>query len=126
MASEYDNNKTEIVRNITAQKAIYKYRIFMYSLNKDIRQQCFRITKEFLDNEYQNNITITTTERERLLNLRNHWQWNDFDNNSTNWWSILSFNHSKSLSLMTVIHMWIDDINTFDAEVFETSTDGLR
>lgn len=52
MASQYDNNKTEIVRNITAQKAIYKYRIFMYSLNKDIRQQCFRITKEFLDNEY--------------------------------------------------------------------------
>lgn len=126
MASQYDNNKIEIIRNITAQKAIYKYRIFMYSLNKDIRQQCFRITKEFLDNEYQNNITITTTERERLLNLRNHWQWNDFDNNSTNWWSILSFNHSKSLSLMTVIHMWIDDINTFDAEVFETSTDGLR
>jgi len=126
MASQYDNNKTEIVRNITAQKAIYKYRIFMYSLNKDIRQQCFRITKGFLDNEYHNNSTITTTERERLLNLGNHWQWNDFDNNSTNWWSALSFNHSKSLSLMTGIHMWIDDINTFDAEVFETSTDGLR
>jgi hypothetical protein len=126
MASQYDNSKAEIVRNITAQKAIYKYRIFMYSLNKDIRQQCFRITKEFLDNEYNNNSTITTTERERLLNLGNHWQWNDFDNNSTNWWSALSFNHSKSLSLMTVIHMWIDDINTFDVEVFETSTDGLR
>jgi hypothetical protein len=49
-----------------------------------------------------------------------------FENESTNWWSALSFNHSKSLSLMTVIHMWIDDINTFDSEVFETSTDGLR
>ena len=67
MASQYDNNKAEIVRNITAQKAIYKYRIFMYSLNKDIRQKCFRITKEFLDNEYDNNSTITTTERERIL-----------------------------------------------------------
>ena len=66
------------------------------------------------------------TERERLLNLGNHWQWAMFENESTNWWSALSFNHSKSLSLMTVIHMWIDDINTFDAEVFETSTDGLR
>jgi len=126
MASQYDSNKTEIIRNITAQKAIYKYRIFMYSLNKDIRQQCFRITKEFLENEYNNTSPITATERERLLPLLNHWQWNDFDNNSTNWWSILSFNHSKSLSLMTVIHMWIDDINTFDAEVFETSTYGLR
>jgi hypothetical protein len=93
MASQYDNNKTEIIRNITAQKAIYKYRIFMYSLNKDIRQQCFRITKEFLDNEYHNNTTITVTERERLLNLGNHWQWAMFENESTNWWSALSFNH---------------------------------
>jgi hypothetical protein len=125
MASQYDNNKTEIIRNITAQKGIYKFKHFLYSLNRDIRQQCFRITKDFLDNE-NNNSTTTATERERLLNLGNHWQWNDFDNNSTNWWSTLSFNHSKSLSLMTVIHLWIDDINTFDAEVFETSTDGLR
>lgn len=126
MASPYDTSRAEIVRQITAQKTIYKYRIFMYSLNKDIRQNAFRITRDFLNNEYDNNSTITVTERERLLNLINHWQWNDFDNNSTNWWSTLSFNHSTSLSLMTVIHMWIDDINTFDAEVFETSTDGLR
>jgi hypothetical protein len=126
MASQYDNNKTEIVRQITAQKAIYKFKQFLYSLNRDIRQNCFRITKEFLDNEYHNNTTITVAERERLLNLGNHWQWSLFDNNSTNWWSTLSFNHSKSLSLMTVINMWIDDINAFDAEAFETSTDGLR
>ncbi len=126
MASQYDINKTDIVGNITAQKTIYKYRTFMYSLNKYIRQHCFKITKEFFDNEYHNNSTITVTERERLLNLQNHWQWSFFDNDSTNWWSVLSFNHSKSLSLMTAIHLWIDDINTFDAEVFETSTDGLR
>jgi hypothetical protein len=125
MASQYDDNKTEIVRNITAQKAIYKYRVFMYSLNKDIRQNCFRITREFLDNE-NNNLTITATEKERLRELLNHWQWTIFDNESTNWWYALSFTHSKSTSLMTVIHMWIDDVNTFDAEVFETSTDGLR
>ena len=126
MASQYDNNKTEIVRNITAQKAIYKFRQFLYSLNRDIRHTCFHITRDFFENECNNNTFITVTERERLLNVMNHWQWNDFDGNSTNWWSALSFNHSRSLSLMTVIHMWIDDINTFDTEVFETSTDGLR
>ena len=113
------------MRNITAQKAIYKFRVFMYSLNKDIRQQCFRITRDFLENE-NNNSTITMTERERLRLLLNHWQWAMFDNDATNWWAALSFNHSTSLSLMTVIHMWIDDINTFDPEVFETCTDGLR
>ena len=113
MASQYETNRTEIVRNITSQKAIYKYRVFMYSLNRDVRQECFRITRDFLDDEI-NNPAITATERERILNLRNHWQWIDFDNN-VNWWSTLT--NYKSLTLMTVINMWVDDI-TFDAEVF--------
>ena len=126
MTSQYDNNKTEIIRNITAQKNIYKFRQFLYSLSKDIRQQCFRITGEFLDNEYQNNTAITATERERLLNLQNHWQWNTFDTTSVLWWSALSFNHAKSVSLMTIIHQWIDDIPSFDSDAFETSTDGVR
>ena len=125
MSTQYEINKTELIRQIIAQKNIYKFRQFLYSLNKDIRQKCFDISKEFLDNEHRNNTAITVTERERLLNLTNHWQWNDFDNNSTIWWSTLSFNHSKSLSLMTMIHLWIDDMNTFDPETFETSTDGL-
>ena len=126
MASQYDANKAEIVKKITGQKNIYKFRQFLYSLNRDIRQNCFRITRDFFENEYNNNISITATERERLLNLINYWQWNDFDGNSTNWWSTLSFNHYTSLSLMTVIHMWIDEIHHFDPEVFETSTDGVR
>jgi hypothetical protein len=126
MACQYDTNKAEIVKKITGQKNIYKFRQFLYSLNRDIRQSCFRITRDFFENEYTNNTSITATERERLLNLINYWQWNDFDGNSTNWWSTLSFNHSSSLSLMTVIHMWIDEIHHFDPEVFETSTDGVR
>ena len=126
MASQYDTNKAEIVKKITGQKNIYKFRQFLYSLNRDIRQSCFRITRDFFENEYTNNTSITATERERLLNLINYWQWNDFDGNSTNWWSALSFNHSSSLSLMTVIHMWIDEIHHFAPELFETSTDGVR
>jgi len=126
MASQYDANKAEIVKKITGQKNIYKFRQFLYSLNRDIRQNCFRITRDFFENEYNNNTSITATERERLLNLINYWQWNDFDGNSTNWWSTLSFIHYTSLSLMTVIHMWIDEIYNFDPEVFETSTDGVR
>lgn len=126
MASVYETKRSEIIRNITAQKSIYRFKQFIYSLNRDIRQNCFRICKEFLDNEYQNNSTTTATERERLLTLVNHWQWNMFNNDSTSWWHDLSFNHSHSLSLMTIIHMWIDDITTFDAEEFESSTDGIR
>ena len=126
MASQYEDTKAEIIRSITAQKNIYKFRQFLYSLNRDIRQTCFRITKEYLENEYHNNTRVTVTERERLLNIINYWQWTIFDNDATNWWAAVSFNHSRSLSLMTVINLWINDINTFDPETFETSTDGLR
>jgi len=126
MASEYEVNKAEIVKKISAQKNIYKFRQFLYSLNRDIRQTCFRITRDFFENEYNNKTSITATERERLLNLINHWQWNEFDGNSTNWWSTLSFTHSSSLSLMILINMWIDEIQQFDAEVYETETDGVR
>ena len=97
----------------------------MYSLNKNVRQQTFQLSLDFLNNEI-NNPTITATERERLQNLRNHWQLSSFENTATDWWSTLLFNHSTSLSLMTLIHLWIDDITVFDSEAFETSTLGIR
>ena len=123
---DYDTNRAEIVRQITAQKAIYKFRVFLYSLNKDIRQHCFAIARDFLINEHQNNSSITVTEKERVLNLLNHWQWSILEHTSSDWWHILSVNHAKSITLMTLIHLWIDDIHTFDMEAFETSTLGLR
>lgn len=126
MTTLYDTTKIELVRLITSQKNIYKFRVFIYSLNKDIRQRCFELTRQYLQNEYTNNEAISITEKERLRILLGHWEWNNFDNNATNWWSALSFNHSISTTLMTIIHIWIDDISEFDSEAFETSTLGLR
>lgn len=126
MSQVYDNIKDELTRQITAQKIIYKFRIFLYSINKDIRQQFFRISREFFDNEYQNNITLTATERERVQLLLTHWDWNRFDTNSRDWWFSLSFNHSKCLSLMTLINKWIDDVQIIDSEIYENDTDGVR
>lgn len=125
MSSPYEVNLQEIERKVTGQKYIYKFRMFLYTLNRDIRQVCFRITKEFLENELENQL-VTATERERIQRLLTHWQWTSFDNASTAWWSTLAFEHTKSLSLMTIIHMWIDNITEFDPEKFEGSTDGLR
>jgi len=122
----YDTTLTELKRSIQAQKTIYKFRTFLYSINKDIRHHYFDLCRTFLDNEYNNNAKITMTEKERLRNLLNHWEWNTFENTSTNWWYILNMNHSHSLSLMTLLHLWVDDIQPFDPETFETSTDGLR
>lgn len=124
--SVYDTTLTELKRSIQAQKTIYKFRTFLYSINKDIRHHYFDLCRTYLDNEYNNNAQITMTEKERLLNLLNHWQWNTFENTSTTWWYILAMNHSHSLSLMTLLHLWVDDIQPFDPDAFETSTDGLR
>lgn len=82
--SVYDTTLTELKRNIIAQKTIYKFRTFLYTINKDIRHHYFDMCRSYLENEYNNNDQITMTEKERLLNLLNHWQWNSFENTSTN------------------------------------------
>jgi hypothetical protein len=124
--SLYDITLTELKRTILAQKTIYKFRTFLYSINKDIRHNYFDLCRAYLENEYNNNDQITMSEKERLVNILKHWEWNTFENTSTNWWYILTMNHSHSLSLMTLLHLWVDDIHPFDPETFETSTDGLR
>jgi hypothetical protein len=123
--NNYQETIKELKRNILAQKTIYKFRTFLYSMNKNIRHHCFELCRNYLQNEYHNNNEITVTERDRLENLLHHWQWNEFETNATNWWYILSVNHSHSLSLMTLMHLWIDDVEVFDPEDFETSTLGL-
>ena len=125
MSSPYKVNRQDIERKVAGQKYIYKFRMFLYTLNRDIRQVCFRITKEFLENELLKP-ELTATERVRVQILLEHWQWTTFDTSSTAWWSTLAFEHTKSLSLMTIIHIWIDNITEFDPESFETDTDGLR
>jgi len=124
--SVYDTTLNELKRNISAQKTLYKFRTFLYSINRDIRRHYFDICRSYLENEYRNNSEVSMTERERLLNLLNHWQWTAFEQTSTEWWHTLCMNHSHSLSLMTLIVLWVDDIQQFDPETFETSTDGLR
>lgn len=123
--SNYETNLTQLKRDIHAQKTIYTFRNFLYSINRNIRFHWFDICRMYLENE-RSNIELTATENDRLRALLVHWNWNEFETNSTNWWYILSMNHSHSISLMTLIHMWTDNIDILDSDVFETSTQGLR
>jgi hypothetical protein len=66
------------------------------------------------------------TERERLTQLLQHWNWDAFDGAARYWWNSLALQHSASLSLMTVINLWIDNVTPFDDTAFETETDGIR
>jgi len=121
----YEYNRNNINNQIQSQKLIQKFRSLIYLLNKDIRQRCFEISKNFLINE-KLNPELSISERESLTLLINHWNWNEFENQSTLWWSALSINHSKSITFMNLIHLWVDDINLIDSDVFETSTLGIR
>lgn len=125
MATPYEIENKRLKNDIEAMKLIYKFRMFLYSLNRDVRVNCFRISREYFENEYNNNIEVSRTERERLHTLINHWEWTSFDTTSINWWSIIFTQHLRSLTLMTVIHLWIDDITHFDPESFETDTDRI-
>ena len=124
--SDYETTLNKIKQDIIAQKTIYKFRNFIYSMNKSIRHHCFDICDRFIRNEYQNNIEISVTEKERLMKLQNHWQWSIFEHNSTNWWEELSYNHSHSVTLIEMMNMWISDLEIFDQDKFENSTLGLR
>jgi hypothetical protein len=121
----YEANLKQLKRNITAQKTIYKFRTFMYSVNRDIRQHFFNISRSFFINERQHNVAMTMTENARLTQLLEHWDWDAFESASVQWWHILAMQFSHSITLLTLIHLWIDDIQTFDPDAFETSTQGL-
>ena len=126
MASQYKEAKARISAQIVAQKTIYKFRQFMYSLNRDVRRHCFGITRDYLENACGPYSDITVTERGLLIPLLQHWDWAAFDTTAVAWWTALSTSHYASLSLMEVINIWIDDILAFDPDTFETGTDGLR
>ena len=125
MQQQYETAKEKLIRNFTGYKAINKFRIFLYSLNKEVRMRVFEDINNFFKNEHVSTIT-TTTERERLTDIIKDWQWSNFENDSTTWWQMLVANHLHCVSLLTVIHMLVDETNAFDAEAFETSTDGIR
>ena len=122
MSEIYIKRYSTLITQINAQKAIYKFRTFLYLLNKDVRQHCFSLSYDFLNNEL-NNKELHFSERENLQSLLNHWQWSIFENTSTSWWSVLSYNHYKSTTLITLLHLWIDDIPLTD---LDTDSLGIR
>jgi hypothetical protein len=121
----YEQRKADLLNEISIQKLLYKFRAFMYSLRRDTRLNCFSICDRYLNNEFHDNITLSVSEKARLEKLMGHWSWEVFDTAATDWWALLSCEHSKCLTLMTLIHLWIDDIHVFDPENFETSTQSL-
>ena len=57
--SVHDITLTELKRSIQAQKTIYKFRTFLYSINKDIRHHYFDLCKTYLENEYNNTVDFS-------------------------------------------------------------------
>lgn len=120
----YEDKRVEILKKIRAQKDIYQFRVFLYSLNRDVRQTYFRISKEHFENELQNQ-SISVTERQGLQALIAHWNWTTFDTTSLAWWTEISSTYATNQYLLILVHLWIDDITKFDSDDYEKSTDRI-
>lgn len=125
MSHAYNVRRSELIRQVDALKSIYKFRIFLYSLNRDVRQRCFEICREYLQNELEN-IELNISERDRVIQLLNHFQWNEFDQHSTLWWSILSFNYVNSITLIYLINIWTSDLTIAETNIRDDISLGLR
>jgi hypothetical protein len=106
MSNDYKIRKGELEKLIDTQKMIYTFRNFMYSLNKDIRQNYFTITHDYLENEYKFNEILSESEKERLQLLLEHWQWDKFISQSTLWWSQLTIKHAICGTLRLTLDLW--------------------
>lgn len=111
----YEEDRQRILNRIGTQKSIHKFRNFMYSLVKDQRRIVFDTCLDFFNYEYANKVDIKASEHEYLRSLMNHFQWNNFENDSMNWWSILSHNHVNCETLHIVINECISGWNGMEA-----------
>jgi hypothetical protein len=106
-SQQCDTAREALIEKFTAYKAINKFRIFMNSLNKEVQKHVFDDMNTFFK-EGLVSIFTTTTEKEQLTSIINHWQWSNFENDSTTWWQALLENHLHCVSLLAVINMLVD------------------
>jgi hypothetical protein len=121
MSTPYEQRRKDLLKDIAAQKLLYKFRTFLYSLNKDVRVHCFSLCELYLNNELHDGIQ-TVSENTRLHALVDHWKWSTFETSASDWWKTLSIEHARCHTLMTLIHLWIDDIQTMDGDMLDNAT----
>jgi hypothetical protein len=100
--------KAAIVNKIVAQKIIHQFRHFMMSLDSYSKRTCFDLTGAILKNELQS-VSASVFDNTSLRSLLNHWQWNNFERNTDDWWVGLSLNHIESASLMKALKLWVNE-----------------
>jgi hypothetical protein len=108
MASHYNLRKEELVNQMRVQRCILKFKQFLYSLNRDVRQHCFGLVRAYFENELEGG-GLGDVEVQRLEALLQHWQWILFDTISTEWWSGLCLQHARCKTLLACIQIWIDE-----------------
>lgn len=124
MSDEYTKNRNDIERKILHQKALHKFRQFMYSLNKPIRQQFFGFIKEYLENE-MTNPGVRAIDSDTLRPLLPHWNWVQFDSMATSWWETLLLHHANCEPLQTIIQLCTNDCY-IGPDFSESASVGLR
>ena len=125
MATPQANHYTDIVQRIEFHQNIVKFRQFMYSLSIPVRQHVFNLCIEYITNQ-DSQVGITATEHQRLRNLLTHFNWNEFENQSTRWWNTLSTTFEHSISLQKLMAMWSTSDLNITREYTDIETEGQR
>lgn len=123
MEYNYEQIRATIITQIQTQKIFYKFRVFVYSLNREVRHHCFDLTHQFLENEFRGNLDLHVPERDRIQNLLYHWNWEAFTTHATNWWITLTTQHANCSSLVNVMNIWLENIGLIDTNTPDNRTD---
>jgi hypothetical protein len=105
MATYHEARRFELAKNIGCYRTLYEFRLYLDSLDKDMRQQCFKVSRDYLENEYKG--PLAPGESLNLLALVNHWSWEQYEKNQIEWWTVLSKNHLNTEAISKLISLWI-------------------
>ena len=98
-------------------------RRYVYNLSRDERHYFFTEVENYLRNILtNNNLNITEPERNAITNLLGHWHITNVENNSTNWWSILLYNHSQCEIFLTIIKSYVANIDDNSKDVSDNTS----
>ena len=120
---EYKKQYETITSHLQWVRSVNTLRRYVYNLSRDERYYFFTEIERFLRNEItNNNLHIEETERRAINNLLGHWQITSVENNSTNWWSTLLYNHSNCESFITIIKSYVVYIDDSSKEVCDNTS----
>lgn len=120
---QYKKQHELITYRLNWVRNVNTLRRYVYTLSRDERNYFFTEVENYLRNVLtNNNLHITEAERNAITNLLGHWQITNVETNSTNWWSILLYNHSQCDTFLRIIKSYVPNIEVDSKDVSDNTS----